>query len=313
MSKFIVVGAGLAGLFAAAVLRDECQHIIEAQNSLPNNHAALLRFRSSIVGDAVNIPFQSVSVIKSVASIGNSVADAIAYSIKVTGEAQLRSVLGAEGKVETRFIAPSDFISRLAGKVQVPVEYSKFYEPNNAPAISTIPMPILMHMLDYQMVDLNFQSIPGCSIRAKLQKTNLCATIYFPDPGIHAYRASITQDQLIVEHAFPEAAQSAFDDICRHPKTMKEYLTTILSHFGIPVSFIVGVPVAKQQKYAKILPIDDTARKRFILWASEKYNIYSFGRFATWRPGLLMDDLVNDLRVIQRLAGGESSYNAVKS
>ena len=58
----------------------------------------------------------------------------------------------------------------------------------------------------------------------------------------------------------------------------------------------------KRQLYAKILPIPEETRKRFILWATERHNIYSLGRFATWRPGLLMDDLVNDIRVIQRVA-----------
>ncbi len=51
----------------------------------------------------------------------------------------------------------------------------------------------------------------------------------------------------------------------------------------------------------KILPIDEDVRKRFIMWASDKHQVYSLGRFATWRPGLLLDDVVNDVRVIQRI------------
>ena len=45
-----------------------------------------------------------------------------------------------------------------------------------------------------------------------------------------------------------------------------------------------------------------------MLWASEKFGIYSFGRFATWRPGLLLDDLIHDLTVIRRLAN-EGTYS----
>ncbi len=39
-----------------------------------------------------------------------------------------------------------------------------------------------------------------------------------------------------------------------------------------------------------------------MMWATDNFNIYSLGRFATWRPGLLLDDLVNDIRVIQKIA-----------
>ena len=72
--SFVVVGAGMAGLLAGAILREECARIFEAQPDLPNNHHALLRFRSSIVGDTLNIPFRSVKVLKAVASsCGNPV------------------------------------------------------------------------------------------------------------------------------------------------------------------------------------------------------------------------------------------------
>jgi hypothetical protein len=37
------------------------------------------------------------------------------------------------------------------------------------------------------------------------------------------------------------------------------------------------------------------------MWATEKFNIYSLGRFATWKPGLLLDDIVGDVNVIRRL------------
>jgi hypothetical protein len=56
----------------------------------------------------------------------------------------------------------------------------------------------------------------------------------------------------------------------------------------------------------KILPIDEDIRRRFIMWASDNFGIYSLGRFATWRPGLQLDDLVNDVRVIQRISSTNS-------
>ncbi|NDG64822.1 MAG: hypothetical protein EBY29_15370, partial [Planctomycetes bacterium] len=55
------------------------------------------------------------------------------------------------------------------------------------------------------------------------------------------------------------------------------------------------------QPYSKILPIDEGERRKFIVWATDQHGIYSLGRFATWRPGLLMDDVVNDVRVIRKI------------
>jgi hypothetical protein len=36
-----------------------------------------------------------------------------------------------------------------------------------------------------------------------------------------------------------------------------------------------------------------------MFWASHNFNVYSLGRFATWRAGLLLDDLVNDIIQIE--------------
>lgn len=315
MTKFTVIGAGMSGLLAAAVLREDCLRVVEAQPELPNNHSALLRFRSSIVGDTLNIPFKPVQVIKAVATLGNPVADAISYSLKTNGTARLRSIITAQGATEQRFIAPPDYISAVARKVTAPIHFSEKWDgkADSGPVISTLPMPTLMKMLNYHH-EQEFKSIEGWTCTAQLRNTDLCATIYIPDRNELAYRASITGDQLIVEYAFPglsEAeARARMGHLTDYPKNAYDHLHWVLSLFGMTSGAIVGKPEFKRQRYAKILPVDDDVRKRFMLWATEHHNIYSFGRFATWRPGLLQDDLINDLRVIQRLANGGTSYDA---
>lgn len=320
MTKFTVIGAGMAGLFAAAVLREECISVEESQSELPNNHSAVLRFRSSIIGDTLNIPFKSVNVIKAVQSLGNPVADAVSYSLKTNGRATLRSIVSAQGKIEERFIAPPDFIERMSRKVVCPINFNSKWAPFEtgnmlSPTISTIPMPILMKLLEYEHAP-EFGYVNGYSCNLELRDTDLCATIYIPDPTQNAYRASITGSRLIIEYAFPRATKEQTADMMKvltdYPSNAMNHILKILQLFGMDKRQIVLKPEFKAQQYAKILPIDDNVRKRFILWASEHHNIYSFGRFATWRPSLLMDDLVQDLRVIQRLVNGESKYNAVK-
>jgi hypothetical protein len=47
-----IIGAGMAGLIAGHMLRRHSPEIHEAASSLPNNHSALLRFRSDAVAKA---------------------------------------------------------------------------------------------------------------------------------------------------------------------------------------------------------------------------------------------------------------------
>ncbi len=81
---------------------------------------------------------------------------------------------------------------------------------------------------------------------------------------------------------------------------------------GIPHEHFTDVHL-KQQKFSKIIPVNEEARKRFMHWATVKHNIYSLGRFATWRPNLLLDDLVNDVRLIEKWTNQGNKYEVAKA
>ena len=304
MTHFTIAGAGLAGLLAGVMLRDECDGIFEEQSVLPNNHAALLRFKSNVVGDVINVPFTPVQVIKAVVPFaGNPVGDALAYSLKTNGTATIRSSITAEGRPETRYIAPPDLIDRLARKLQAHIyfDYPALFD-GPLPTISTIPMPALMAALDYDGPRPEFRHRHGWVITQHLEGVDACATLYFPGPTHYPYRASITRDQLIIEGTDMNEMSASW---------RQHVIWSVLPHFGLPRSAASALPIFKQQKYAKILPIGEHDRRRFILWATEKHRVFSLGRFATWRPGLLMDDLVSDIRTIQRIAR-TNTYEARK-
>jgi hypothetical protein len=303
----LIVGAGLSGLIAASMLRDQCWGLLEQQSSLPNNHSALLRFKTSVVGDAVGIPFRKVRVMKAVDTWLNPVADAMMYSLKATGKAELRSVTTAAGEIEERFIAPEDFIQRLANQLGRNVDYDKtisdaisFAAEHNCKIISTIPMPKLMDVLGWEGKP-EFGYVGGDVITCDLppNEVNACVTVYLPSPEVLPYRVSITDHRLIIEisHATTESSPLT-------PEGVEVCIRESLQALGLGHLFAHAMAkhTHKQMKYAKITPIDEGVRKRFIMWASSEFGIYSLGRFATWRPGLLLDDLVNDVRVIQRIA-----------
>ena len=315
--KIDIIGAGMSGLLAGAMLREDCGTIFEAQSELPNNHSAVLRFRTSAVSDALNIPFKKVKVMKSSHPWMNSIADAMAYSMKTNGTPTLRSIVNVDGNISDRFIAPPDLIDRMGAMVKSRIEFNHSFDfslrrPEHKfnPLISTMPMPVLMKALNYPLggsgYPLRFPQREGFNVTATILGANAYCSLYIPDPRVPASRISITGDQLIVE------CYADFDsEHEKDPKFWRELATLGCGYIGLPQVDLTKIEL-KRQKYAKILPIDEDIRKKFILWASEEHGIYSLGRFATWRPGLMMDDVVNDVRVIHRLINGGSSYAAKK-
>src|SRR5262252_8262346 len=135
-----IIGAGLAGLLAGNMLsRSHTVTLIESQNDLPNNHSAVLRFRSSVVGDVTGIPFHKVNLIKYALPWRNPVADALAYSYKNTGQRRSDRSISQELELsDERWIAPPDLIARLARNQDI--KYNQTYKGwrSKQPTISTI-------------------------------------------------------------------------------------------------------------------------------------------------------------------------------
>lgn len=309
----------MAGLIAARMLSDQFPKVLEKQPSLPNNHAALLRFRSSVVGDVTNIPFRKVEVSKAVVGGMNPAAAAVAYSKKVTGRLTARSILNVEPS--TRYIAPPDLVSRLA--LTADIEYGKDFlewSPNLHRddcdfLISTLPMPYMMDLFEWPDKP-DFKYSAGWSGRGKLKpelQSTVNCTVYSPSSEPW-YRASINDEDVIFEGVhreeftpdeIVEALESLFGD---------RRLGQNLQALGVkPEDLVDGLTfkTSHYQKISDLTPQEAESAKRFVMWLSTEKRIFSLGRFATWRPKLMLDDVVNDVRVIQRLIAGQSHYEEV--
>ena len=288
----------MAGLIAANYFRKLEPEIIEKQASLPDNHGALLRFRSDKVFNVVGVKARKVTVRKCVV-FGNDFMDAPnpylanMYSYKVTGKVEDRSIWNLD--TETRYIAPPDFLKKLA--MGCTIEYSSainFVEvKQSVPLISTIPMPALMKATNWENIP-RFEFKPIWTITIDVPWVDVNQTIYFPEMEVPYYRASFVGSKLIIE-------------LISEPKDARDIVYEVIDYFGIKLMFCD--PVVKYQPIGKMLPIDDDIRKEFMHWATSKFNIYSLGRFATWRP-ILLDDLINDLSVIERMMS--SNYETMR-
>jgi hypothetical protein len=314
----IIIGAGMAGLLAANMLRHpDDVTVVEAAPDIPNNHSAVLRFRTPIVGDMLGIDFRKVRVMKAVQMWGNPVSAALAYSYKCNGFAELRSIASVDGQMVDRYIAPPNLISLMARNINI---VTNRHVDNNAlqdwktagiAVISTVPMGAAMSILRWPRDPPEFHYQHGVNVVCQLRQVDAYASVYVPDPAYLGSRISLTGDEMIIE--CPGADEDYLKDLEIIKSSVEAIAVEALTMLGLPASCLVSFAV-KPQRYAKITAIDENIRKSFIMWASSNYNFYSLGRFATWRPGLLLDDVVHDVRVIQRIIKGDTTprYEAIK-
>lgn len=327
----IIFGAGMAGLLAAQMLRRFKPVVYEKQATLPNNHEALLRFRSNAVSIATGIPFTRVEVTKAVWYEGKLYSECSLemnnkYSYKTTGEYSARSI--GDLRTVERWIAPANFIEMLASGVDIRFNYAitqkSLVESGNKhsnPIISTLPMPVLANLTEEppnSIAPASFKYRPIWALTADIVSpaVNLHQTIYYPGVsqkfynsvtekfGMTAersfYRASINGSRVILEFGdfnYSELNGASFT---------KSFLSQALDDFGLKCT-CHNIQI-KEQKFGKIMPIDERERRAFILKMTDEQRIYSLGRFATWRPKILLDDLVQDVRRIEALIEDRGHY-----
>lgn len=295
MTAPIIVGAGLAGLIAAHAWPSA--PIIESADKPRAVHRALLRFRSNAVSQLTGIEFRKVRVHKGIWAEGKPQQPAICwanlYAQKVLagGLKGDRSIWNLD-TVE-RFIAPDNLYEQLIDSVGGRVLWgapADFRERKKA-IISTAPLPVVLSALNIEEPVEFFRSSIQVH-RWRVPGADLFQTLYYPENHLNVYRASITGDTLIVETVGP---LGDMDD------------EQISMGFGINLhqcEFLGSV----EQKYGKIAPVDDSVRKQLLFKLTHDHNIYSLGRFATWR-NILLDDVVDDIAAIKKLLKANNAYD----
>lgn len=291
-----IVGAGLAGLIAAHAWPRAA--IVESAPAPVAMHKALLRFRSDAVAKLTGIEFRRVRVRKGIWSEGGfttpNIRVANLYARKVLGS------LGADRSIwnldaAERYVAPETLYEQLIVAASDRIEWGRqfdFAAQRSEPIVSTAPVHATLDALGIKH-SIDFRRAPITVQRFRVAGADLYQTIYFPDGDTPIYRASFTGETLIVE-LVPTPGIEVYD------------LTLLERAFGVDLSAAESLGSVKQT-YGKIAAIDDATRKAMLLRLTDEHGIYSLGRFATWR-NILLDDVVDDIAVIKRLAHSASRY-----
>lgn len=303
----IILGAGMSGCLMGAINGNSI--IYEAQKEIPNNHKAVLRFRENKISKVTGIPFRKVKVIKGIWFEGKerslSPRFINLYSKKVSNKYLSRSITNLD-TVE-RYIAPSNFHEILADMCGNRIEFNhkvneitpegidfingddgKFILSGKKPIISTMPMKVLSEIINID-IDAKFDFKSITVTRYKVKDSDIFQTIYYPDPEMLIYRATMTGSDFIIESIKCDGPWSCYET---------EFIEVVKS-FGIRLNN-VEIISQTEQKYGKIAPIDDHARKHFMFEATTKFNVYSLGRYACWR-NVLLDDVYDDIFKIKRM------------
>lgn len=283
-----IIGAGLSGLIAAHYF--PTRTVLERSPEPPPAHAALLRFRTEEISKLTRIPFKKVRVHKGIYAWGEfqepNINLANLYARKVTGFIRGDRSIWNTDPVD-RFIAPPNFIDQLRVNVEARTFYGEDVDLRKARGdISTIPLDATCKQLELEVPGIEFAAADIIVDHWLVPGADAYQTIYYPDGGIPAYRASLTGDLLIVESM---AAMAPAEPLNR--------LLSVCESFGLPDPVYLKT---QDQRYGKIIPLAPHARRALLHRITDEFGVYSLGRFATWR-NLLLDDLVQDLSRIHNM------------
>lgn len=307
-----IIGAGMAGLLCGAL--NPSSQIYESGPETALHHQALLRMRTDEISRMTGISFKKVFVSKSIwfdkKEYNPSPRLANLYSRKVIGVTSSRSISNIDSCI--RYIPPADFIGQLQKLNKGRISYNTKIGPEifgdtfkTEPIISTIPLPVLIRLVNTFAKPIKSIDSPEFLYRKivvnkfKVSDCDSYCTVYYPAPNCPVYRATLDSNILTVE------------SIVEVDITKNYLLPSICVSLGLSEDSIIKQLVFNHtQLYGKILEINNKLRENLITNLTLNHGIYSLGRFSTWRPKVLLDDVLNDIFVIRNLIKG-GNYSAM--
>ena len=326
-----ILGAGLSGCLAG-VMNPEAT-IIEAKTEAAfkasPEHKAVLRFRTNKISQLTGIPFKEVQVRKSIWYQDREfrfpdIRLTNMYSRKVADGYFDRSIVNLE--TVTRWLPPEDFhvriLSKVAGRVRFGYKIGEISKTHigvvldgrrpdemsplsrEGPIISTIAMPIMAKILGLESPVQFSSGKKVYVVRLRVQNSNLNVSMYYPDPDLPVYRASVMGDVLSIEMI--QDMLPVLPAMIPELIEAQKYVLTVLNSLGIDIKDVSSIDQGSQ--LGKIsYAVDDRIRKNWILKLTLEHGIYSLGRFALWK-NILQDDVFEDSMKIRSFIESGTHY-----
>lgn len=329
--KISVIGGGLSGLLAGNLMRNIGDvTVYEKNQSTQVRHTAILRMRSEKLFHTCQVPLEEIRVMKSIFFEGKHYDKATLdlinlYSLKVSDKVAVRSIKDLDEV--TRYVCPTKKIIELLEKNVPSIEYGTrvdetFLKKNEKDhvIISTVPMNHLMYILEWSDIP-DFKYAPVYVSRFKLKEDlvspKICQTVYLPGSETNFYRMTLQSNELILESIGRywekdwEGGYYAFSDqtdpqMRERVQPIFEEVEKIFRIFRLDKNSVESIHF-NTQEFGKIQEISEKVRQDFIRYATEKYNIYSLGRFACWK-NLLTDDTFESIFKIMKMIQADSDY-----
>jgi len=304
-SKIIVVGAGLSGIMTAKYFSSHNPVIYEMSDRkiFSDEHAAVMRVKGPEVGMILGCPMKKINISKAIYADGKlhnepDIRLKNMYSLKVTGTIAERSIDYSSNRNDERFIFTQDSIPkyhdvRFRTKIKRITDNREIISICDRKEtltedveiiISTIPMPAMLEITGVKhSIKFEYQPIKVTTADINVQ-SSVHQTIYFPELGINIYRATLENRKMMIEsiNDWPTDAEIDIVKWCFSVSELSDVNT-------------------KEQRFGKITAVDDSFRRSIIMELTQRFNVYSIGRFATWNPAVKADDVVNDLKRIEKL------------
>lgn len=297
--RIIVLGAGISGALACGYFRASKPKVFDSKgvSDIFSSHKAVMRIRDKNVGLILGTDLTEIEIRRQILFEGTlqdrpNIESGNSYSIKTQGSLLYRSI--SEEYTEKRYlikkyqisdeIYPNHNFQRVNdGLAYFEVNGESVSYPYDV-CISTIPMNVMVKKMGIDF-GVKFKFSPIYVYRSKLNiSSEVHQTIYVPDLLNPIYRATVEGEDLIVE-----AVATVSNENIRY----------ILGKFGLSPDK-TGDWEEHVQRYGKIHPIEGDIRKFIIKDLTDRYNIYSLGRFSIWR-NIRVDNLIGDLEKISHM------------
>jgi hypothetical protein len=326
--RVLIIGTGLAGTIAYNALRSYSPICIDVRPPPIDRplkvHPAVMRLRNSKVAELIGANYEEVKISKGIwdGKRLRTKADIRLnnlYSRKVYGALGRRSLNNMAD--DKRYILPDGYpppkdtiwnskVVELKDSEAIIRDYTipkrailKKYKH----IISTVPMPAMINRIagaprDIKEVKFQYQPVYVLHVELSID-SKVHQTIYFPEAETDIYRITIQNKVVIIESMSPDT-----DD----------WVSLLRSSFGLsgsdfdPKYFSVDNNKWSKMPIGKISPIDEDARMRYIMWLTDEYNVFSFGRFAVWKP-LRTDQLLGDIEKIRRIISASDNIGRYRS